>query len=262
MPYSTDLVLDMGNSRTKAALIQQGLVKRTLVLDNGDVQALTRWLDGTRPGRIALGSVAAGDKALARQLAAIAPVHLITSEGGSPLRTAYTSMNTLGVDRAANALAAHHLFPGRATLAVDMGTCITYDLVDADGTYLGGAIAPGVRMRAAAMHAYSARLPLVDIVPGTPHIGVDTEGSLQSGLYHGVRHELAGMVRAYAKFFPDVAVVITGGDAPGFASAVELGIFADPLLTIKGLHAILLHQDSAGNPAGAVPHPSGGGTGH
>jgi type III pantothenate kinase len=165
------------------------------------------------------------------------------------LRTAYRTPVTLGVDRLANALGAVSLFPGRAVIAVDLGTCITYDVVDAEGCYAGGLITPGMRMRAKAMNAYSARLPLVRPTGEPPLIGTDTEGSLLAGVHHGVRAELQGLIADLGQGSHRCAVVLTGGDAPRFTKALKSGIFADPLLTLRGLHALLIHHRSMAHPA-------------
>lgn len=248
-----DLVLDMGNSRTKAALFSGDRALRHAAFENGDVAQLEHFLGKEKPDRIAWGSVAAEDPRFMQHLQQRAPVLLITGSSSSPLRSHYGTPATLGVDRLANAVGASALFPGRAVIAVDLGTCITYDLVDAGANYLGGAISPGVHMRARAMHAYSARLP--EVVPaGDPHpLGNNTIASLEAGIHHGVLGELKEFIRSYAYHAPDPAVVLTGGDAPRFARAMKTGIFAHPFLTLEGLRTILHHQlGDSGLPAGVV----------
>lgn len=249
MEGSFDLVLDIGNSSTKAALFQGHHLCRVERVPHTAPAGLVELLGRVGPARIALGSVASEALLDLEMLKAVAPVHVITTTGPLPIHSAYTTQASLGVDRIANAVAASKAFPGRAVLAVDAGTCITYDLVDASGTYLGGAISPGMTMRGKAMHAFSARLPLVQ-VPAVPALlGMSTGESLASGMHHGVRAEVLGMVHAFGEYHPGMAVILTGGDAPRFAAALKFGIFADPSLTLRGLHAILLHQ------AGPPPAP-------
>ena len=250
-----DLVLDIGNSRTKLALFAGGKLLRAGVAANGDAAAITAFVGTERIARIALGSVAREDAMLLEQLGSIAPVTIITGATASPLHNAYSSPTTLGVDRLANAVGAARMFPGRAVLAIDLGTCVTYDVVDANGAYCGGIISPGLRMRAQAMHAYSARLPEVDPAENTPLIGRDSDESLSSGAHHGLRAELKALIAEIGQQHADLAVVLTGGDAPRFERALENGIFAHPYLTLLGLHAILEHTTSAaaGAAAGGVP---------
>lgn len=213
-----------------------------MVMTNGDAAGLEEWLGPERPAAIAVGSVAAEAAAFIQQIGHLAPVHVISGASPSPLASAYQSPLTLGVDRLANALGATLLFPNRPVVAIDAGTCITYDVVSAERVYLGGIIAPGLRMRAKAMHHYSARLPLVEPPLHTPLLGVDTPTSLAAGVHHGMVAEVAGIVSALRHQWPAMAVVLTGGDAPRFAFALKSGIFAHPLLTLEGLHALLLHQ--------------------
>jgi len=258
MANPPDLVLDVGNSRTKLALFQDGALSRAGTIANGDPRALDAFLAGTRPGHAVIGSVAAPDEALASHLRRICPLLAVTGTGPSPLRSTYATPDTLGVDRLANAVAAAHRFPGRPVLAIDLGTCTTYDLVGPDGIYGGGAISPGFRMRAQAMNAYSAHLPLVEPGDDPPLMGVSTQGSLEAGVHHGVVHELRGFISDYGSRHPRMAIVITGGDAPRFAMALESGIFAHPFLTLEGLHAILLHSRDRLRRADCADAPDGG----
>lgn len=237
-----DLVLDVGNTRTKMALVKTSGVVRQGLAPNGDVAAVRFFLDGVVPEAIALGSVALPDQNYVQQLQTVAPVLVIDGTAPSPLKNMYATLNTLGADRLANVVAAVHRFPGRPVLVIDPGTCITYDLCEADGTYVGGAISPGLRMRAAAMNAHSAGLPLVDppIRPATQ--GNTTESSLAAGIHHGIRGEMEGFIRSYGKERPGLCVILTGGDAVRFARALESGIFALPFLTLEGYHALLNHH--------------------
>lgn len=259
------LVLDVGNSRTKAALYQgAGRVIRWTHLANGDQRGLHQWLDGLKLAHAVVGSVADHDPELGRYLAACCPVLQVSGSTPTPLRNTYTSQGTLGADRLANAVGAAMRFAGRPVLAVDAGTCVTYDLVDADSTYLGGAIAPGLKMRAKAMHGYSARLPLVEPGPVPSALGIDTLTSLAAGIHHGMLGEVLHFIDTYGHQRGGMAVVLTGGDALRIASALKSGIFAHPLLTLEGLHAILLHDlglDPNAGGASANHHPGPGATG-
>jgi type III pantothenate kinase len=211
-------------------------------MDNGDMPALERWLGQERVAQVVIGSVAGPQPEWMDGVRRIAPVFEVLGITPTPLTSMYDTPNTLGVDRLANAVAAAALFPGRAVLVIDAGTCITYDMVESDGTYSGGAIGPGMMLRSKAMHDYSARLPLV--VPGDdPQIlGATTEQSLASGVHHGMVGEILGFIASLGYQRPRMAVVLTGGDGLRFARAVKSGIFAHPLLTLQGLHAIHLHN--------------------
>lgn len=241
-----DLVIDMGNTRVKAGLFQSGRWIRGISMAPSDQAALSVFLDGTIPRRIAVGSVSSADAAFMRYLENMAPITVLEGSARAPISNAYTTPLSLGVDRLANAVGAVSLFPTRPVLAIDLGTCITYDLVDASSVYRGGAITPGMHMRARAMHAYSARLPEVDPPENAEVLGTSTIGSLASGIHHGTLMELQGLIGFFKQQYPDLVVVLTGGDAPRFARALKNGIFAHPTLTLIGLHALLHHASSGG----------------
>lgn len=251
-----DLILDIGNTRTKAALFAGDRLRRVGSFGTADAAALLRFLKDERPARVAVGSVAGPGEHLLAVLGPDLPIEQLTTRHPAPIRSVYTTTGTLGIDRWANAVAAAAMYPGRAALAIDLGTCITYDLVGEDGLYLGGAISPGSRMRAQAMHRFSARLPEVEPDFSVPPFGTSTVTSLQAGILHGVVGELRRFMEEAHLRHPGLAVVLTGGDALAHARALKSGIFAHPYLTLEGLRRILHHGRGAGAPlhsAGAGP---------
>lgn len=245
------LVLDIGNTRTKAAVFAgPSLVKHgawTAAAGND----LAQWLDGREPTAIAVAASGNVPDELMAWGTATAPLFRLNGQSPSPLGTSYATPHTLGMDRWADALAAWQLGAHRPCVAIDLGTCITYNVVGPDGIFQGGAISPGLRMRARSMHEYTARLPLVEVDAFPPLIGTDTVSSLKSGAFHGVLAELWGYTNALRQQWPNLFVVLTGGDAPLFTGHLRSSIFADPLLTLRGLHALLEHQLHGSGAAGA-----------
>jgi type III pantothenate kinase len=236
-----ELIIDVGNTRVKMAQFEGGRPVRVERYPHLGIGAVRTFLEGRVPQRIGVASVGVDIASAAGELGGLAPVTLIDAQSPLPIRSAYDTPLTLGIDRAANAVAAHRRFPGRAVLAIDAGSCITYDLVDADGVFQGGAISPGLQMRVRCMHAYSARLPMVALDGPHPLIARSTEDALRSGVLHGTLGELRAMIEAFVSGAPDAAVVITGGDGLWAARALKSGIFAVPWLTLEGLHEILRH---------------------
>lgn len=242
---NADLVLDVGNTRTKLALFNEHGPVRWSATANNDIQAVKGFIGEWTLRGIVMGSVASNDDSFLVALGALAPLLVVSGNTPAPIESAYRTPLTLGADRLANVVGATRFLPGRTALVVDLGTCITYDVVSDKGQYLGGAISPGYSMRAKALHAFSARLPLVDDPGACPErMGVSTQESIASGLFHGVADELAGAVVAHGHQNPGMAVVLTGGDAPRFMGTLKNGIFAHPFLTLLGLHAILAHHRS------------------
>ncbi|MBK7102167.1 MAG: type III pantothenate kinase [Flavobacteriales bacterium] len=254
-----DLILDIGNTRTKLAIYQGGRALSHQVIENGDTAAIEEFLGGAVPDAITVGSTANPDPATIAQLRQLAPVLVLSGDSLSPLQVAYGTRHTLGADRLANAVAAVGRFPGRPILVIDAGTCITYDLCEAEGTYRGGAISPGMHMRSKAMYAYSARLPKVDPDPSPEFLGETTEDSLAAGMHFGILGEMEGFIRRLGKERPGMVVVITGGDAVRFVRGLESGIFALPYLTLEGYHALLQHHRAL--TGGVLPFGTAGSSG-
>lgn len=236
------MVIDVGNTRMKMGLFAGERMVAMASAEAADLNGVNSFLADRRPSRCVVGSVAAANDGFLKALGTLAPVLLLTGDSPSPLRSHYATPATLGVDRLANAVAVAALFPGRAALAIDAGTCITYDLLDARSTYLGGMITPGMHMRGRAMHAYSARLPHVEPGDMPPLPGVDTASSLAAGIHYGMIMEMEGFVRHFRQQYPGLAVVLTGGDAVRAARGLKSNIFAHPALTLVGLHTIANHE--------------------
>ncbi len=256
-----DLILDVGNTRTKLGLFEHGRLVAQGAVNNGDLAAVSTFIAGRDLVGIALGSTAAADEGLVRTLGGLAPVLVVTGATPAPIRSTYATPLTLGADRLANAVAAVRRFPGRPVLVFDLGTCITFDLCHADGTYVGGGISPGMHMRARALNAYSARLPLISPAHHPALLGADTEASLAAGIHFGILGELEGLIRRVGQQVADLAVVLTGGDALRFVRGLESGIFALPQLTLEGYHALLQHHRTYGGRPGPVAADPVDGTG-
>jgi type III pantothenate kinase len=173
-------------------------------------------------------------------------VRVFDNQTPVPIKNGYDTPHTLGPDRLAAAVGAAGLFPNRACLVLDLGTCLTADLVDPAGTFRGGLIAPGLSMRFRAMHEHTARLPLIDD-PLTdadwPHlVARNTRDALRSGVLNGLGFELNGLIDAHRRDWPDLAVLLCGGDGPVLRSRLKEPIFAVPELVLTGLNRILRYN--------------------
>jgi type III pantothenate kinase len=156
-----------------------------------------------------------------------------------PIHNNYQSPQTLGVDRIANAVAAHKLASGKPALIVDAGTCLKIDFVSQFGSYEGGSISPGLSMRFKSMHAFTANLPLIEVWDAHPLIGKSTHESLVSGAVNGLTAEIFGTIQRYTNLYEDLIVFITGGDMHFFDLELKNPIFAHENLTLLGLKLIL-----------------------
>lgn len=144
----------------------------------------------------------------------------------------------IGADRIVNAVAAYELYGGPA-IVVDFGTATSFDVVDGDGSFVGGAIAPGVSTSADALVRRAARLPRVETVTPPAAIGRSTVTALQSGIVFGAAGQVDALVdRIGRELGPGVTTVATGGLAHAVLDACRSIDHHDPWLTLKGLSLI------------------------
>ncbi len=154
------------------------------------------------------------------------------------LHIRYEDPAQLGADRVVDAVAAYKLYGGPACI-VDFGTATTFDAISKDGEYLGGAIAPGIGISAAALFQRAAKLPKVDIGRPPAAIGRNTVHSLQSGLLFGYVGLVEGMVARFrSELGTETKVIATGGLAETIARETEAISILAPWLTLDGLRII------------------------
>jgi type III pantothenate kinase len=167
------------------------------------------------------------------------PILRFTPDTPIPICNKYKTPQTLGSDRLAAAVGASILKPGKDILIIDAGTCITYDVIDANKNYWGGNIAPGMQMRLHALHEYTVRLPLVQAEGEVPGLGYNTETAIRSGVLRGMKYEIEGYIKSMRAKYPDLLVFLTGGDKINFDTNIKNSIFADKFMVPRGLNKIL-----------------------
>jgi type III pantothenate kinase len=150
----------------------------------------------------------------------------------------------VGADRLLNTLAGHQHYGGPAVV-IDFGTATTFDVMDRDGAYLGGVIAPGINLSIEALHRAAARLPRIGIGRPQAVIGRSTVPAMQSGIFWGYVGMVEGLVaRIQAEYGGGLKVLATGGLAPLLAEGTTVIETIDPDLTLEGLRLL-----AARNPA-------------
>ena len=151
----------------------------------------------------------------------------------------------VGADRVVNSAAAHHLY-GRPVIVIDFGTATTFDVVSAEGDYLGGAIAPGIGISAEALFERASKLPRVELIPTEHAIGKNSVASMQSGIIFGYVGLIESLVsRIQQELGGKAHVVATGGFAELFASETKVIDTVNRHLTLIGLR--LIHEMNQGD---------------
>lgn len=231
------IIADAGNTTLKLAVFDQDSPK---IVHRIDYQQLQQWFDlhaELADHTCVLSTVT--DAQLENNLRSFfKTVIKIDSSAKIPFNNNYQTPETLGVDRLCNAAAISTLAKGKNAVAIDIGTCLKFDVVDKNGNYLGGSISPGILLRYKALNDYTANLPLLNLTAKTPLIGSSTKESIHSGVINGLKAEIDGFMRQYEIELGDLTFFMTGGDAAHFDFEGKNNIFADENLTLKGLYYI------------------------
>jgi type III pantothenate kinase len=250
------LTLDIGNTETVLGIFQDdeiaahwrlsshpertvdeyGLLLRS-ILREADLDKAA--LEGAAIASVVPPLTHAFTQACQRHLA----LHTISVDADAdlPIRLQVEEPRTVGADRIANTLAAAQLFHVD-TIVVDLGTATTYDCITADGTFLGGVIAPGLITSAETLTRRTAKLPRVDLDPPATVIGRRTDTALQSGIFFGAVEAIDGIVRRIRdEWQVQPLVVATGGLAPLLAPYCGTIQRVEPFLTLHGLRIAWHH---------------------
>lgn len=237
-----NLAIDIGNTRVKAALFNGHQPVETKAYDSldklaGDVDFYNK------ASRCIVGSVVGDIANTTAILKGIKELVFFKSETKIPLRNLYQSQSTLGSDRLAAAIGGYSLYPTKNILVIDAGTCLKFNFTSASGEYLGGAISPGLQMRFKALQHFTDKLPLVPFNGNFDKlIGQTTDESILSGVINGILQETDGVISEYKRAYPDLTIVITGGDSDFFAKRLKNRIFTHPDLVLIGLNETLLYN--------------------
>jgi type III pantothenate kinase len=240
--FEKALVIDAGNTRIKVAIFHFADLKDVRSFSNSELGALKDLLYSLGPLPTIIASVRSDKET--KWLKRIIPGAVLFQYGiRLPISIAYETPETLGVDRIANAIAASSLTTKNA-LIIDFGTCVKYDVIDSNKTYLGGAISPGISLRYKAMHTFTGKLPLLSESNAIEPLGKNTHDAMQSGVMNGLMFEVKGYIDYFEKQFGELTIFLTGGDREHFEFEHKNGIFADENLTLKGLLIALIHVNS------------------
>jgi type III pantothenate kinase len=155
------------------------------------------------------------------------------------LNIRYENPKEVGADRIVNAVAAIELY-GPPCIVVDFGTATTFDYIDEQGQYVGGAVAPGIGISTEALYQKAAKLPRIELVKPKSVVGRNTVASMQAGIIYGFAGQVDGIVDRIKQEFKTVEprVIATGGLAELIAGESKTIQLVNPLLTLQGLQLI------------------------
>jgi type III pantothenate kinase len=235
------LLLDFGNTRLKYFIGEANTIHESGRFNKADLWVELQALQQKHP---ALSQAVASD--VSGMLSSAAwnkhmqlPLLMVdAAKLQLPFSTRYTTLHTLGQDRVALLAGAQEHYPNTDLLLIDMGSCITYDLLTAKGEHLGGAISPGIAMRYNSLHLQTGKLPKLEFTETAPLLGTSTETAIHAGIIQGVIAEINAQIDHATKEYPNLTVILGGGDAQKLSKKIKKAIFAHPNLLALGLYKL------------------------
>jgi len=238
-----NLVIDVGNTRTKLAVFKNSkLIHNESINKEIFVNTTFELIKKFECRNAIISSVGCLKKSELIVLQTKVKLIELNFTTKTPFKNKYSTPKTLGVDRIALVAAAFLKFPKQNVLIIDAGTCITYDYLNNEGCYYGGAISPGINMRYKSLNKFTNRLPLLEPEYINKIIGDSSENAIHIGVVHGVISEIDSFINLYKEKNNDLTVVLTGGDTNFLANKLKNGIFANPFFLMEGLNTILTYN--------------------
>ena len=253
-----NLCIDQGNSRTKVALMtDEGKMINHFIYKQFSSADVERLFDLYDISDSIISSVVNIEAAVGNTLHRRSQ-HFVLFDHNTPVPIVnrYDTPQTLGQDRLAAAVGAESLCPDENLLIIDAGSAITYDFVSDKGEYMGGNIAPGLKMRLTMLQRMTKKLPLVEVEEHEliPLFGKNTRDAIAAGVIRGIAYEVKGYMRTLSEKVPHFQTFLTGGNAPYILNNVRTSrtekrdIRVEKNLVLIGLNTILIFNKTAAKP--------------
>jgi type III pantothenate kinase len=232
------LVIDVGNTQVKLAVFEQNTLLDINRVPNSEWKIVVEnYLKlFSKIDALVVASVGNVNEMDIFEYNSRLKVMFISHDSKFPFTNSYSTPKTLGIDRMVLAAGAVQLYPNQNRLVIDAGTCITYDFIDSNNVYHGGAISPGIRLRYESLHNYTAKLPLLTMESPDALIGNSTMQSIHSGIVNGIAFELDGFISSVLDKNDNFIIILTGGDAEFLAKRLKNTIFANPNFLLESLN--------------------------
>ena len=242
-----NLIVDEGNTLCKIAVLDKNEVLCERSVRDFDMAEIVSLISQFTIEKAVVASTRGGAAKICEQLRTkIDKVLHFTSQTEVPIGVDYSSRQTLGADRLAVAVGVVCGMGIEDALVVDMGSAITFDIIE-NGTFRGGNISLGVAMRFKALHDYTAALPLCSATEPTEEFGKSTVEAIEQGVMQGVLYEIEGYAARILAGKAKKNIIFCGGDAESFVNRIKNAIFAPRKLMFTGLNTILEYNVSKGN---------------
>jgi type III pantothenate kinase len=232
------LAVDVGNTRIKAAVFEGNTLLESFVflkttLEKSIQNILEKYKKTTH---LVVASVSDVEKQAFIGFKDVVNIHFVSQTDSFPFVNCYETPQTLGIDRMVLAAGATLQYPNQNRLVIDAGTCVTYDFIDENDNYLGGAISPGLRLRYESLHNFTAKLPLLTLEKPKHFIGNSTSESIHSGVVNGLVYEIDGFIDEIKGQYSKFIIILTGGDTVFLAKRLKNTIFANSNFLLESLN--------------------------
>lgn len=252
------VAINVGNTRTHIGRMEAGEIEHSTRIVNADIASIVQtvaeyWKQIASQPNASILLASVNDPLADRIASAVedqlsTEVYRVGDDVPVPIGQQLDPETITGVDRLLNAAAAYDKVK-QACVVVDAGTAVTVDFVDGEGTFHGGAIAPGATMQLHALHEHTAVLPDLSFrAPEAEAFGRNTSQAMLQGVFHGIRGMVQRLVEQYAEAYGAFPLVIaTGGDAAVLFEKEELIDRIVPDLTLMGISAAARHAMAEGD---------------
>lgn len=238
-----DLALDIGNTFVKAGIFEEDRLLETFRFEHMQLDDIYDMADQYNLANVIVSSVKGEEIPAREQLKRRFGHYLeLTHATALPIKNLYESPQTLGNDRIAAVVGGNTLYPSSNLLVIDAGTAITFDLLTKDGSYLGGNISPGLKLRFESLHRATRQLPLMQAREGFGLLGKNTNDALVCGVQNGIIFEMNHYIKNLKDHYTRLTTILTGGDSNFFDNKLNYPIFVEPNLILFGLNEILKHN--------------------
>lgn len=238
------LACDIGNSFVKAGFFDGNNLTNSFSFQK--INGLHEIISGKNITAAGISSVVPANTDRLREMLSslLIPVHIISYKSSFNIKLNYKTPETLGIDRLCSAEGAYFLNRGikenEILLSIDMGTASTINIITHPGEFIGGVIAPGVKMMADALHSYTAQLPEVSFEDYDGMIGNSTKSSIASGLINSTLGMIDRITFFLSKKYPgkSVKIYLTGGNAERLVSHLETKFIYEKNLVLYGIRSV------------------------
>ena len=242
-----NLIVDEGNTLCKVAVMNKSEALCEVATPDFDMAQVAEMIARYGVESAIVASTRGGAEQICLQLGEkVAKVLHFSSQTEVPIEVEYASRQTLGADRIAVAVGVVCGMGIENALVVDMGSAITFDIVE-NGRFKGGNISLGVAMRFKALNQFTASLPLCEATEPNGEFGKSTTEAIEQGVMQGVLYEIEGYANRIFEKNDKKSIIFCGGDAESFVYRIKNAIFAPRKLMFTGLNRILEYNVSKNN---------------